>query len=327
MAISAVSLTKLSVATAVASAFVAGSVQARDFRSADVHPRDYPTVQAVEYMGKIINEKTGGKYGVKVFVSSTLGSEADVAEQVKIGTLDMARLSSATFHGIVPASLVPSYPFIFRDDAHFQKVVHGSVGDDILKSFEPAGYIGLALYDAGARSIYAKKPVKTPADVKGMKIRVIPSDLFVSMINALGGSAIPIPTSEIYTSLKTGLVEGAENNYPSYETMRHYEPAPFFSETQHTRIPEVVVFSKKIWDTLSADEQKIIREAAKASVDYYQKLWDAKMQASKKILIDNKVTFNEVDHDAFVALEKPVWDKFATTDEAKELMKKIVDTK
>jgi tripartite ATP-independent transporter DctP family solute receptor len=320
-------MTKLCFAATLASAFVAVGAQARDFRSADVHVREYPTVQAVEYMGKLISEKTGGKYNVKVFVSSTLGSENDVAEQVKIGTLDMARLSTATFHGIVPSSLVPSYPFIFRDDAHFQKVIRGPVGEDILKTFESAGFIGLALYDAGARSIYAKKPVKVPADVKGMKIRVIPSDLFVAMINALGGSAIPIPTSEIYTSLKTGLVEGAENNYPTYETMRHYEPAPFYSETQHTRIPEVVVFSKKVWDTLSADEQKIIREAAKASVDFYQKLWDAKMQASKKILTDNKVTFNEVDHNAFVALEKPVWDKFATSPEAKELVKKISEVK
>jgi tripartite ATP-independent transporter DctP family solute receptor len=320
-------MTKLCLAATLASAFVAVGAQARDFRSADVHPREYPTVQAVEYMGKLISEKTNGKYNVKVFVSSTLGSENDVAEQVKIGTLDMARLSIATFHGIVPASLVPSYPFIFRDDAHFQKVIRGPVGEDILKSFESTGYIGLALFDAGARSIYAKKPVKTPADVKGMKMRVIPSDLFVAMINALGGSAIPIPTSEIYTSLKTGLVEGAENNYPTYETMRHYEPAPFYSETQHTRIPEVVVFSKKIWDTLPADEQKIIRDAAKQAVDFYQKLWDAKMLASKKILTDNKVTFNEVDHDAFVALEKPVWDKFATTPEAKDLVKKISEVK
>jgi tripartite ATP-independent transporter DctP family solute receptor len=320
-------MTRLCFAATVATAFVAGGAQARDFRAADVHNRDYPTVQAVEYMGKVISEKTGGKYNVKVFVSSTLGSENDVAEQVKIGTLDMARLSSATFHGIVPASLVPAYPFVFRDDAHFQKVIRGPVGDDILKAFEPAGFVGLALYDAGARSIYAKKPVKTPADVKGMKIRVIPSDLFVAMINALGGSAIPIPTSEIYTSLKTGLVEGAENNYPTYEEMRHYEPAPFYSETRHTRIPEVVVFSKKVWDTLSAEEQKVVRESAKASVDYYQKLWDAKMEASKKILVDSKVKFNEVDHDAFVALEKPVWEKFATSPEAKDLLQKIINTK
>lgn len=233
------------VATLCATIF-AGAAQARDFRSADVHPRDYPTVQAVEYMGKILQEKTKGKYGVKVFVNSTLGSEKDVVEQVKIGTLDMSRLSISTFHGIVPETQVPSFPFIFRDNAHFQKVIRGPVGDELLASFEKAGFIGLALYDAGARSVYAKKPVRTPADMKGLKIRVISSDLFVSMIQALGGSPIPIPTAEVYTALRTGLVEAAENNYPTFETARHYEVATFFSEIQHTRIPEVVVFSKKV---------------------------------------------------------------------------------
>lgn len=318
---------KLCVVAALLPAMLVGVAQARDFRSADVHPRDYPTVQAVEYMGKLISEKTQGRLGVKVFVNSTLGSEKDVAEQVKIGTLEMSRFSISTFHGQVPETLVPSYPFIFRDNAHFQKVIRGPVGDEILKSFEKAGFVGLALYDAGARSVYAKKAVHTPADMKGMKIRVISSDLFVAMIQALGATPIPIPTSEVYTALKTGLVEGAENNYPTYETARHYEAAPFYSETQHTRIPEVVVFSKKIWDTLTPADQKIVREAAKASVDYYQKLWDAKSAASKKILIDNKVSFNEVDHDAFVALEKPVWEKFATTPQAKELVRKITEVR
>ncbi|MEC5398836.1 TRAP transporter substrate-binding protein [Uliginosibacterium sp. H1] len=319
---------QLSIVAALCATIFAGAVQARDFRSADVHPRDYPTVQAVEYMGKLISEKTKGKYGVKVFVNSTLGSEKDVIEQVKIGTLDMSRFSISSFHGIVPETQVPSFPFIFRDNAHFQKVIRGPVGEEILASFEKAGFVGLALYDAGARSVYAKKPVRQPADMKGLKIRVISSDLFVGMIQALGGSPIPIPTAEVYTALRTGLVEAAENNYPTFETARHYEVATYFSETQHTRIPEVVVFSKKVWDTLSAEEQKIIREAARASVDYYQKLWDAKMLASKKILSDAKVTFVEdVDHDAFVALEKPVWDKFSTTPQARELVKKITEVK
>lgn len=320
-------VTSMCAAGALFTGMTATAVNAREFRSADVHPKDYPTVQAVDYIGKYLAEKTGGKMSVKVFGNSSLGSEKDVVEQVKIGTLDMTRVSTATFHGIVSETMVPSYPFIFRDDAHFQKVIRGPVGQDILKSFEKAGYVGLCLYDAGARSMYTKKAVTKPDDMKGLKIRVIQSDLFVAMIGALGGSAIPIPTAEIYTALKTGLADGAENNYPSYETMRHYEAAPFYAETQHTRIPEVVVFSKKIWDTLSADDQKLIREAAMASVDVYQKLWDAKMDASKKILIDNKVTFTNVDQAAFVALEKPVWEKFATTPDAKSLMQKIIDTK
>lgn len=314
-------------AAALFAATTGSPAHARDFRSADVHPIDYPTVQAVTYIGKYLSDKTGGKMNVKVFPNSSLGSEADVVEQVKIGTLDMTRVSTATYHGIVPETMVPSYPFIFRDNDHFRKVIRGPVGQEVLKSFEKAGFVGLCLYDAGARSMYTKKAVTKPADMRGMKIRVIASDLFVAMIGALGASAIPIPTSEIYTALKTGLVDGAENNYPSYESMRHYEAAPFYAETQHTRIPEVVVFSKKIWDTLKPEDQALVREAAMASVDVYQKLWDARVETSKKILIDNKVTFTNVDHDAFVALEKPVWDKFATTPEAKKLVQEIVDVK
>lgn len=314
-------------AALVSALVVGGAAQARDFRAADVHAKDYPTVTAVDYMGKLISERTGGKYNIKVFVNSTLGSEADVLQQVKIGTLDMTRVSTASFHGIVPETMVPSFPFIFRDDAHFKKFLTSPVADEILASFEKAGYVGLCLYDAGARSMYTKKPINSAADMKGLKIRVIASDLFVNMIGALGGSAIPIPTNEIYTALKTGLVEGAENNYPSYEEMRHYEAAPFYAETQHTRIPEVVIFSKKIWDTLSPDEQKIIRQAAKESVAFYQKEWDARMQKSKQITMDAGAKYNDVNKAEFVALEKPVWDKFSTTPEMKKLVQEIQDIK
>lgn len=319
--------TKIFAAAAMASALVMGAAQARDFRSADVHPKDYPTVMAVDYMGKLISEKTGGKWGVKVFTNSTLGSEADVLQQVKIGTLDMTRVSTASFHGIAPETMIPSFPFIFRDDAHFKKFLVSPVADQVLASLEKAGYVGLCLYDAGARSMYTKSKISGPADMKGLKIRVIASDLFVDMIGALGGSAIPIPTNEIYTALKTGLVEGAENNYPSYESMRHYEAAPFYAETQHTRIPEVVVFSKKIWDTLSADEQKVVREAAKESIGYYQKLWDERMEKSKKITMDAGAKYNDVNKAEFVALEKPVWDKFAKTPEMKAMVQGILDIK
>jgi tripartite ATP-independent transporter DctP family solute receptor len=312
---------------ALASVLMAGVAQARDFRSADVHAKDYPTVTAVDYMGKVIAQKTNGKYGVKVFTNSTLGSEADVLQQVKIGTLDMTRVSTASFHGIAPETMVPSFPFIFRDDAHFQKFLVSPVADEVLASLEKAGYVGLCLYDAGARSMYTKKPINSPADIKGLKIRVIASDLFVNMIGALGGSAIPIPTNEIYTALKTGLVEGAENNYPSYEEMRHYEAAPYYAETQHTRIPEVVVFSKKIWDTLSPEDQKAVREAAKESITFYQKEWDARMLKSKQVTIEAGAKYNTVDKAAFVELEKPVWEKFSTTPEMKKLVQEILDIK
>lgn len=312
----------------LASAFAMTAVQARDFRSADVHPLDYPTVMTVKKIGEIVSKKTNGKYNVKVFGNSALGSEKDTVEQVKIGALDMVRVSTAAFHGIVPETMVPSFPFIFRDINHFRKSMYGAPGDKILASVEKAGFVGLALWESGARSIYAKKPVKTLADVKGMKIRVQQSDLWVSLVQAMGANPTPIPMAEVYTALKTGLVDAAENNYPSYETAKHYEAATVYSETQHVMSPEILVFSKKIWDTLNKEEQKIIRDAAKETIPYYVDLWSKKELASKEAAKKAGATFVDGVHKAeFVAAMKPVWEKFSPTPELKALVQDIVNTK
>ena len=314
----------------LASAFALGAMQAeaRDFRSADVHPADYPTVMTVKKIGEIVSQKTGGKYNIKVFGNSSLGSEKDTVEQVKIGALDMVRVSTAAFHGIIPETMVPSFPFIFRDINHFRKAMAGPAGDKILAAFEKHGFIGLALWESGARSIYAKKPVRNLADVKGMKIRVQQSDLWVSLAQAMGANPTPIPMAEVYTALKTGLVDAAENNYPSYETAKHYEAAPVYSETQHVMSPEVIVFSKKVWDTLPKEEQQIIRSAVKEATPYYIELWTKKEQASKEAAKKAGATFIEdVNKSEFSNAMKPVWDKFAPTPELKALVQKIVNTK
>jgi TRAP-type C4-dicarboxylate transport system substrate-binding protein len=176
--------------------------------------------------------------------------------------------------------------------------------------------------------MYAKKPIRTLADIKGMKIRVQSSDLWVDLTKAMGANPTPIPTGEVFTALKTGLVDGAENNYPIYETEHHYEAAPVFSETQHVMAPEVLVFSKKIWDTLTDKERQAIREAARETIPYYQSLWVAKETASKEILTKAGVTFvNDVSRGDFVEAEKPLWDKVANTPELKQLMTDIVNTK
>lgn len=319
---------KTILAALMASAFALGSAYARDFRSADVHPNDYPTVMTVKKVGEIISQKTGGKYNVKVFGNSTLGSEKDTVEQVKIGAIDMVRVNTATFHSIVPESMVPSLPFIFRDINHFRKTMNGPVGDEILAAFDKAGFVGLGLFESGARSMYAKKPIRNLADVKGLKVRVQPSDLWIGLVQAMGANPTPIPYAELYTALKTGLVDAAENNYPSYETAKHYEAAPVFSETQHVMAPEVLVFSKKVWDTLKPEEQKIIRDAVKEATPYYIDLWTKKEQASKEAAKKAGATFvDDVNKAEFVKVMKPVWDKFAPTPELKGLVQKIVNTK
>ena len=176
-------------------ALSATATMARTFRSADVHNKDFPTNMAVKFMGDELSKATGGKDNVKVFGDSSLGSEKDTVEQVKIGALDMVRVNFAAFNGIVPESVLPALPYLFRDMDHFRKTMYGPQGDKILAGFDKAGFVGLAIYESGARSMYSKKPIKTLADVKGMKIRVQPSDMFVSMISAMGASATPMPMS------------------------------------------------------------------------------------------------------------------------------------
>jgi tripartite ATP-independent transporter DctP family solute receptor len=311
-------------------ALTSATSMARTFRSAEVHAKDFPTNQAVMHMSEDLSKATGGKDSIKIFADSSLGSEKDTVEQVKIGALDMVRVNTSSFHGIVPESMIPAFPFLFRDMAHFRKTMYGPQGDKILAAFEKAGFIGLALYESGARSIYAKKPIKTLADAKGLKIRVQPSDLWVSLIGAMGASPTPMPFAEVYTGLKTGLLDAAENNYPSYDEAKHFEAAPVYSETMHAMPPEVVVFSKKIWDTLAKDEQAAIRKAAKDSVAYYVSLWEAKEKEAKAAVIKGGakiVPFTEIDRKSFVEAEKPVWDKFANTPELKALVQEIVNAK
>src|SRR5215212_11860433 len=208
-------------------------VQARDFRSADVHPADYPTVEAVKFMGNQLKEQSNGRYGVRVFPNGALGSERDTIEQLKLGGLDMMRINTAALNNIAPETIVPGLPFIFRSTEHMRTVLDGPIGDEILAALAPAGLIGLAYYDSGARSIYTvKAPIKSLADLKGLKIRVQQSDLWVGMIQSLGANPTPMPYGEVYTALKTGLVDAAENNWPSYESSRHFEAAKFYNTAE-----------------------------------------------------------------------------------------------
>jgi tripartite ATP-independent transporter DctP family solute receptor len=315
------------IATALTLLAAAGA-QATEFRSADIHPDDYPTVQAVRHMGETLSKATNGKHSVKVFSKSALGNEKDTIEQTKLGAIAMTRVNVAPMNNICPATMVPTMPFLFRSTEHMRKVLDGPVGDEILKSCAEQGFIGLAFYDSGARSIYSvKKPVKTIADTKGMKIRVQQSDLWVALMEAMGANATPMPFGEVYTALKTGLVDAAENNYPSYESTRHFEVAKYYNRTEHSMAPEILLFSKKVWDTLSADEQKAIRAAAKESVGYMRKLWDEREAKSLAIVKAGGAQIVDVDTASFRAAMKPVYDKFLTDTKLQDMVKRVNETK
>jgi tripartite ATP-independent transporter DctP family solute receptor len=305
-------------------AAVAGAVTAKEYRSADVHPEDYPTVMAVKLMSDIISKKTGGKDSIKVYTGNQLGGEKDTIEQVKIGALDLVRINVAPMNNICPETMVPTMPFLFKSKDHMRKTLDGPIGDQILKACEAQGYIGLAFYDSGSRSLYTtKKAVKSLADVKGMKIRVQQSDLWVALLQAMGANATPMPYGEVYTALKTGLVDGAENNWPSYDTSRHFEVAKNYSITEHSMAPEMLLMSKKVWDTLTPAEQKMWRDAAKESVPYMRKLWDEKEAKSRAAVEKGGAQVIEVDKKSFQDAMKPVYDKFITDPKMKDMVSKI----
>jgi tripartite ATP-independent transporter DctP family solute receptor len=318
---------KVSLAAAIAVA-LAQQVSATEFRSAEVHPEDYPTTVAVKHMSDTLKRLTNGKHSINVFFGGKLGNEKDSIEQTKIGAIAMTRVNVAPMNNICPSTMVPTMPFLFRSPAHMRAVLDGPIGEEILKSCEAQGFIALAFYDSGSRSIYSvKKPVKSLADVKGMKIRVQQSDLWVSLLEAMGANATPMPYGEVYTALKTGLVDAAENNYPSFDSSRHFEVAKYYAKTEHSMAPEILLFSKRIWDGLSADDQKALRQAAKESVPVMRKLWDEREAKSLAAVIAGGAQVTEVDKPAFQAAMKPVYDKFITDAKLKDLVKRIQDTK
>lgn len=312
-------------ALAVALGAIALSAHARDFRSADVHPADYPTVKAVGQMGKVLGEQTKGRMGVKVFANSSMGSEKDTVEQVKIGALEMVRINSAVLHAISPAMMIPSLPFLFRSTQHMRETLDGPIGEQLLASLEKEGFIGLAFYDSGSRSFYtAKKPIHSVADMKGMKIRVQQSEMWVAIMQAMGANATPMPYAEVYTALKTGLVDGAENNWPSYESSRHYEAAKYYSLTDHSMAPEVLLFSKKVWDGLSKEDQQLIRKAAKESVPHMRKLWDEREAKSRQVVMAGGAQIvSDVDKASFTSAMKPVYERFVTDPALKDVVARI----
>lgn len=318
-------LSKIAIAASLAVGVLA---HATEFRSGDTHPDGYPTVEAVKFMGKRLSELTKGKHSVKVFPASALGQEKDLIEQTKIGALAMSRVNIGPMNNICPETQVPTLPFLFKSKEHMRRVLDGPIGEEILASCAPQGFIGLAYYDSGARSIYtAKKEVKSLADVKGLKIRVQQSDLWVALLEAMGANATPMPYGEVYTALKTGLIDGAENNFPSYESAKHFEAAKYYTLTEHSMAPEMLLFSKQVWDGLSGADQKAIRQAAKESVSYMRKLWDEKELSARKAVEAQGAIITVVDKAPFQAAMKPVYSKFVKDDKLKSLVKRVQNTK
>src|SRR6202140_3413739 len=238
----------------------ATSAFAREFRAADTQNEDYPTVQALGYMGSMVSERTGGRHQIKVFHSHQLGEEKETLEQTRVGAIDLNRTNVALIGTMVPSMNVLAMPFLFRSIEHLQKVLDGPIGSEILDSFEPYGFVGLAFYDSGARSIYnSVRPIRSLADIRGLRIRVQQSQLISDRVGARGAEPVELPYGQVLTGLATKLIDGAENNWPSFVTTDHYKYAGYYTLTEHTMGPEVLIMSRKAWESLPPEDRTIFR--------------------------------------------------------------------
>lgn len=304
---------------------VSTSAVAREFRAADTQSEDYPTVQALRYMGRMIAEKSGGRHQIRVFHSRQLGEEKETIEQTRAGAIDLNRSNVALIGTFVPAMNVLAMPFLFRSVEHLQKVLDGPIGNEILGSFDAYGFVGLAFYDSGARSIYnSVRPVRSTADMKGLRLRVQQSELMSSMMKGLGAEPVELPYGQVLTGLATKLVDGAENNWPSFVTTDHYKYAGYYTLTEHTMSPEVLVMSQKAWESLSAEDRKIFREAALRSSQFMREKWrDLEEQSRRQAEAAGVTIVTDFDRKPFEAAMTGIYAKARRDPAAAQLIERI----
>lgn len=284
------------IAGAVAAVALMGTAaMAQNWRGWNIHVEGYPNTVAMDTFAELLAEKTGGEITLQMFHGGTLGSQPDAIEQVRLGALEIGNFNLGPIGPIAPAANVVSLPFIFKDVDHMFRVLNGEGGEAIAAGMAEQGLYPLAWYDAGARSFYnGDRPINTPADVVGMKVRVMNNDLFTGMISALGGNPSPMAFAEVYQSLKTGVVDGAENNWPSYESTGHYEVAGYYSLSQHLIIPECVCINADTYEALSDEMKTAVTEAAQESAAQQRELWAEREAASRAAVEEAGVIVNEI---------------------------------
>lgn len=291
-----------------------GASSGRVLYSTDSQPDGYPTVEAVKFMGQYLSEKTGGRISIKSYPGGQLGSEGSTLEIAMFGGLDMTRTFSAALNNIAPLTKLFSLPFLFRSTEHQRRVADGEVGEAILESLAAYNLWGLAIYDTGGRGFYTtERPIPHPSALDGLKIRVPNSDIYLATIRALGANPTPMNFSEVYQGLVQKVIDGAENNWPSYISTRHFEVAPYYSETGHFRTPDMLIMSLRTWQNFSPEDQALVKEAARQSVGVMRSLWDARVEDSKIALLESGgEILSDIDSAPFRELMGPVYDQFAT---------------
>lgn len=295
---------------------------------ADVNNDEHPAVRALRDMASALAQRTNGRITMKVISNGVQGSEKETVEQIKQGTLDFTRVNISLFNKDCPNTVIPTLPFLFQSIDHMQRSLGGKPGEEILDSMSSAGFIGMGFYDSGVRSIYAGKPVRSISDMRGMRLRVPQSDLWIAVANAMGAKATPMGIDAIVDGQRMGLIDAAENNIPSYEGFKHFEVFKYFSQTEHAMPPDILVFSKKTWDILSEDDRQLLRQVAKESVLQMRRYWGERENAARKnVTAAGSVFVTDVDKASFQSAMRPVYDKFVVSPQQQALLKAIQSMK
>ncbi len=269
----------------------------------------HPVTIAMDRMAELVDEKSGGELKIEIYPTGQLGGERELLELVQIGTIGMTKISGAVLENIVPAMKAMSVPYLFRDEEHFADVLWGDVGRDLLLEGEKFRLRGIAYYDAGMRSFYSVgRPINTPADLAGMKIRVQPSVMAINLIQAYGGSATPLSYGELYTAFQGGIVDGAENNPPSYYTSRHYEVTDYYILNEHTAVPDVLVIGTEVWDNLTEQEREWLMDSVNESVEFQRELWKESEEESLRIVQEAGVEVIHPDKEPFRERVQHIYD-------------------
>jgi tripartite ATP-independent transporter DctP family solute receptor len=315
-------------AVAAAAALVISAVPlaAQEWRGWNTHVPDYPNSRALDRWTELVAARTGNRIRMRTFHSAQLGQQDEAIQQLRLGAIDFANFNLSPLNNLVPETQVLTLPFIFRNVSHLHKTVDGPVGEELAKLIEARlNMVVLSWFDAGARSMYTRsRPIRTPADMQGLKIRVQTSDLWVDLIRALGANATPLPFGEVYTALQTGVIDGAENNWPSYESQRHFEVARFYSTTEHSNVPEIVVVAKGRWDRLSPADREILRATAREASALQRQLWAEREKSSRDKVVAAGVTVTEItDRGPWQQLMLPLYEKYAGSPNMKALVDRI----
>ncbi|HSC28468.1 MAG TPA: TRAP transporter substrate-binding protein [Vicinamibacterales bacterium] len=301
-------LTAVALVPAIRAARRGGGEQRLLLKLGHVLPPSHAVHIAMEFMARRVAELSAGSVELQVFPGGQLGTEPESIEQLQRGALAMVKTSAAALEGFVPDMAVYGLPYLFRDEDHYWKVLLGGVGQEILRAGEPQGVHGVCYYDSGSRSFYTlSRPILRPADLRGMKLRVLPSRTARDMVTTLGAGPTPIPYGELYTALQQGMIDGAENNPPSFFSSRHYEIARHYSLDEHTRVPDVVIFSKAIWDGLTPQVRGWLHRAASESVEFQRKLWREQTAEALEAVEKAGVTIHRPDQSAFAAAMAPMY--------------------